>query len=153
MISFCNLVCICSYVNKICEKFGGCKRLFSWSDQKVKDRLTMFVRCIWPHCWQLWVSLVLIGWRHCAGPSKISWQQWQNQLWRFLTISATHYSIGALARKKNTFNSLTEFEATDSSDRLLNIHIRFVSSRNSIFDSSEIPDSSYPLLCFPNCHL
>ena len=33
MILFCNLVCV--YVHKICDdKFGGCKKSFSWFGQK-----------------------------------------------------------------------------------------------------------------------
>ena len=36
MILFCNLVCV--YIHKTCEeKFGGCKKLFSWLGQKVSN--------------------------------------------------------------------------------------------------------------------
>ena len=38
MILFCNLVCV--YVHKICDdKFGGCKKSFSWLGQKVNKKI------------------------------------------------------------------------------------------------------------------
>ena len=34
MVLFCNLVCV--YAHEICDdKFGGCKKSFSWLEQKV----------------------------------------------------------------------------------------------------------------------
>ena len=40
MILFCNLVCV--YVHKICEnKFGGCKKSFSWLGQKVNKNTSL----------------------------------------------------------------------------------------------------------------
>ena len=30
---------MCVYVYKICEKFGGCKKSFSWLDQKVNKKI------------------------------------------------------------------------------------------------------------------
>ena len=41
---------MCLYVHTICEyRFGGCKRTFSWLDQKIKDRhaLRIFVTVIY----------------------------------------------------------------------------------------------------------
>ena len=40
MILFCHLVCV--YVQKVCEdKFGGCKKSFSWLGQKVNENRSM----------------------------------------------------------------------------------------------------------------
>ena len=43
MISFCNLLCVCIYVHKICEEtFGGCKKSFSWIGQKVNKKIDAY---------------------------------------------------------------------------------------------------------------
>jgi len=40
MILFCNLVC--AYERKICDdKFGGCKKSFSWLGQKVNKKINV----------------------------------------------------------------------------------------------------------------
>ena len=41
MILFCNLVCV--YVHNICDdKFGGCKKSFSWLGQKVNKKIDAY---------------------------------------------------------------------------------------------------------------
>ena len=41
MILFCNLLCV--YVHNICEdKFGGCKKSFSWLGQKVNKNIDAY---------------------------------------------------------------------------------------------------------------
>ena len=40
MISCCNLVCV--YAHKICEKFDGCKKSFSWFGQKVNKKIDAY---------------------------------------------------------------------------------------------------------------
>ena len=60
MILFCNLVCV--YVHKICEdKFGDCKKLFSWLGQKVNKRsMRMATVPITPHPGKTYQHLSLI---------------------------------------------------------------------------------------------
>ena len=42
MILFCNLVSV--YVHKICDnKFGGCKKSFSWLGQKVNQKKSVHI--------------------------------------------------------------------------------------------------------------
>ena len=41
MVLFCNLVYV--YAHKICDdKFGGCKKSFSWLGQKVNKRIDVY---------------------------------------------------------------------------------------------------------------